>query len=228
MQKIYKAILMIAALVFLTAGCGAGSTPDLQEILQSTQENESAGTGSGAALSSTQETGTGTDEQASQNQNTEEGTSGDAAETADTVCVFVCGEVVSPGVYYFPEGSRKVDAVEAAGGFTENANTDYVNLAELLTDEMQLYIPAVGEETKIAGTGTAATETEAANAGKINLNTATAAELCRLNGIGESRAQAIIQYREENGAFQTVDELTQVSGIGESTLEKIRDDIYVE
>ncbi|MCD8379078.1 MAG: helix-hairpin-helix domain-containing protein [Lachnospiraceae bacterium] len=224
--------LLMAAVLFFT-GCGAGSTPDIQEILQSTQETEDSESQEGSVSDITQETGTDTDAELdstadSQLQNTQGSTAADDDETVNTVCVFVCGEVVSPGVYYFADGARKVDAVEAAGGFTDEANTSYVNLAELLTDEMQLYIPAVGEETGVAGTGTAATETEDTHAGKINLNTATATELCQLNGIGESKAQAILLYREEHGDFETVDELTKVSGIGESTLEKIRDYIYVE
>ncbi len=232
MLKTCKVILMMTAIVLLLTGCGS-STPDIQEILQNTKENESTESGAGAASDDTEEktgteaveTRTAADAQA---QDINESVADTAEENAEeTICAFVCGEVVSPGVYYFTDGARKADAVEAAGGFTQEANTSYVNLAQLLTDEMQLYIPALGEEAGAAGTA-AVTETEAAHEGKINLNTATAAELCQLNGIGESKAQAILQYREENGGFETVDELTQVSGIGESTLEKIRDYIYVE
>lgn len=220
---------MMAAVLFFT-GCGAGSTPDIQEILQSTQEEESTETQDGSGSGTARETGTDIDTgpESTADLQAQESTAADGDEAAKTICVFVCGEVISPGVYYFADGARKVDAVEAAGGFTDDANTSYVNLAELLTDEMQLYIPAIGKETEIAGTGTAATETDAAHAGKINLNTATETQLCQLNGIGESKAQAILLYREEHGGFKTVDELTQVSGIGDSTLEKIRDYIYVE
>ncbi len=232
MQKIYKVILMTAVAMLLMAGCGS-STPDIQEILQNTEEN--GGTVSGDNTFSTGVEGSEADAETdvqsvadTQAQDQQQNGIDTVDGEEDTICVFVCGEVVSPGVYYFPDGARKVDAVEAAGGFTEEANTDYVNLAELLTDEMQLYIPALGEETGSSGTESATTEAQAANAGKINLNTATAAQLCELSGIGESKAEAILQYREENGGFQTVDELTQVSGIGDSTLEKIRDYIYVE
>ncbi len=236
MLKICKVILMMTAIALLITGCGSSSTPDIQEILQNTKENESVKTGDAALSDDTggiaeeAKADSGMDETAAdaQSQDTEEGSADTDEEAEKTICVFVCGEVISPGVYYFADGARKADAVEAAGGFTQEANTSYVNLAQLLTDEMQLYIPALGEETGTADSSAAATEAEAAHAGKINLNTATAAELCGLNGIGESKAAAILQYREENGGFETVDELTQVSGIGESTLEKIRDYIYVE
>ncbi|MCD8327379.1 MAG: helix-hairpin-helix domain-containing protein [Lachnospiraceae bacterium] len=231
-------IPLIMAAILLLSGCGSKNTPELQEILQNTKESETESSTSDSSGEGTNENGSDSSGQSS-SQGIKETADGDGAEsgaqTADSVvddpeeniCVFVCGEVVSPGVYYFAEGARKVDAVEAAGGFTEAANQNYVNLAELLTDEMQLYIPAVGEELSESAQE-AATETQAAHAGQINLNTASLEELCTLNGIGESKASAILSYREEHGGFDSIEELTQVSGIGESTLEKIKDKIYVE
>ncbi|MCD8069553.1 MAG: helix-hairpin-helix domain-containing protein [Lachnospiraceae bacterium] len=245
-KKWIQILLMITAVLFLP-GCGSKNTPELQDILQNTGQEEASGEGTakGSDDGSSQNTagnstaqGTETAQGSEPGQDTGEEKGGNSGAGSDSVtgtkeestenkiCVFVCGEVVSPGVYYFPEGARKVDAVEAAGGFTEEANKSYVNLAELLTDEMQLYIPAQGEET---GSGeAAATETQAAHAGQINLNTATLEELCTLSGIGESKAQAILSYREEHGGFTDIEELKEVSGIGDSTFEKIKESIYVE
>ncbi|MCD8129892.1 MAG: helix-hairpin-helix domain-containing protein [Lachnospiraceae bacterium] len=235
-------ILLIMTAVLLLPGCGSKNTPELQDILQNTGQEDASGEGTskgsddgsaqdtaGNSAAQGTESGQGTGEEIG-GENSGAGSDAVAGtkeeSTENKICVFVCGEVVSPGVYYFPEGARKVDAVEAAGGFTEEANESYVNLAELLTDEMQLYIPAQGEET---GSGeAAATETQAAHAGQINLNTATLEELCTLNGIGESKAQAILSYREEHGGFTGIEELKEVSGIGDSTFEKIKESIYVE
>ncbi|MCD7805905.1 MAG: helix-hairpin-helix domain-containing protein [Lachnospiraceae bacterium] len=211
------------AVILLLSGCSGNYTPELQEILQNVEASETGEGTSDHSDKDTEELAGGSLEQTTG----EAADDGGAKDPEESICVFVCGQVVSPGVYYFTQGARKVDAVEAAGGFTQEANESYINLAELLTDEMQLYIPAVGEEAS-DGTAGAATETQAAHAGQINLNTASLEELCTLSGIGESKARAILSYREEHGGFTGTQELTQVSGIGESTFEKIKDQIYVE
>ncbi len=125
-----------------------------------------------------------------------------------TVYIHVCGAVENPGVYELPEGSRIYDAVEAAGGFDETADSESVNLVEPLKDGEQIRIPYIGEN-----------QTE--DSGLININQADVSLLCEIPGIGESRAEAIIAYREEYGKFGSAEELMQVPGIKEGLLAKM-------
>lgn len=140
-----------------------------------------------------------------------------------TAYVDVKGEVTSPGVYQTSPGARVEDIIKLAGGFSKEANQSVINLAQKVHDEMVILVPKVGDETvaAVAGTG------EVTGVKKINLNSATQEEMEELNGIGPSKAQAIIQYREENGLFQTVEDLLNVSGIGEKTLENMKDSIQI-
>jgi len=136
---------------------------------------------------------------------------------------FICGEVSSPGVYEVAEGKRINDLLELAGGFTAEADKTAVNLAEYLTDGQMVYVPKVGED--YAGSTGAASET--AGPTIININKADATELTSLPGIGETKAKAIVSYRNENGSFKSIDELMNVSGIGQSTYDSLKDYITV-
>lgn len=140
----------------------------------------------------------------------------------EEVYVFVCGQVQYPGVYSMPSGSRICDALAAAGGCLETADICVVNQAECLQDGEKVYIPAIGEELFVSG------EEAAASDGLIHLNRATKAELMTLPGIGESKAEQILAYREEHGGFSTVEELMNISGIKEGVFQKIQDYITVE
>jgi len=137
------------------------------------------------------------------------------------LAVYVTGTVLNPGVYYLPEESRVQDALEAAGGPTVNADLDRVNLAERVHDEDQIYFPEVGEEnlpsTSRGGSGE----------GLININTASAAELERLPGIGPALAQSIVDFRQAHGPFGTVEEIMDVQGIGQGVFEDVRELITV-
>ena len=133
----------------------------------------------------------------------------------------VCGQVCRPGVVALPAGSRVWEAVEAAGGLTNDAQDTAVNLAAVVQDGEKLYIPGIGESE-------ADMSVEAADSGMINLNTADAGRLQTLPGIGESRAADILSYRERYGGFQTIEEIMQVPGIKESIYEKIKDKIMVD
>jgi competence protein ComEA len=144
--------------------------------------------------------------------------------------VYISGAVQTPGVYSLQAGDRLVDALEAAGGPTAEADLTAVNLARRAQDEEHYYIPRVGETplpiaTVTEGLG-AVQSTIAPGAGDgkglIDLNTASADALATLPGIGPVKAQAIIAYREQNGRFQSIDQITEVSGIGPATYEKIR------
>lgn len=138
-------------------------------------------------------------------------------ETNGDIYVYVCGAVEQEGVYRLPAGSRIYEAVEMAGGFREDAATSEVNQAEVLVDEARVYVPTFAEV--VSG------ETE--NDGKINLNKATKEELMTLPGVGASRAESIIQYRNENGGFKSIEEIMLISGIKEGLFEKIKDLIKV-
>ena len=152
----------------------------------------------------------------------EEGGEATAAEPAtQTLCVYVCGEVKSPGVYELPEGSRIVDAVEAAGGMTEAASGTWLNLAEPVSDGQKIEVPSETEASELEK------EQQEAQSGLVNLNTASAEELMTLTGIGESKAEAILSYREEHGGFEKPEELMEIPGIKEGVFEKIRDQVTV-
>ncbi|MFC4076786.1 helix-hairpin-helix domain-containing protein [Salinithrix halophila] len=148
------------------------------------------------------------------------------------VVVDVKGAVKKPGVYQLEPGSRVQDAVERAGGPHAKADMGQVNLAQPLSDGMALVIPAKGEKAGPPPPGSVSSSPGQASAsqagGAINLNTAEAADMEQLNGIGPSKAEAIIRYREENGPFSSVDQLTEVPGIGEKTLEQLRDQVTVQ
>ncbi len=140
------------------------------------------------------------------------------------VTVHIAGAVVHPGVYELDEGSRLFDAVNAAGGFNGEAAEGWCNLAAVLEDGRQYSIPTV-EELE-AGSCSEQAESAAAD-GKIDINRAEMSELMTLSGIGESRAKAIIAYREEHGGFKDPEEIMKVSGIGEGLYANIRDEITV-
>lgn len=138
-----------------------------------------------------------------------------------TIYVYVCGAVVNPGVYELPEGSRINAALQAAGGFTEEAGRDYLNLAAKVSDGEKIYFPTAAEAEELERAE------EAAQKGLVNINTATVSQLMDLPGIGEARAKDIIAYREENGDFKSAEELMKVPGIKESMYAKLSDRIIV-
>ena len=135
------------------------------------------------------------------------------------ICVFVCGAVCSEGVYFLPAGARVCDAIEAAGGFTGEADTTFVNQAALLADEEKLWIPTKDETRGMSEQGSAGTAQE--NDGRIDINTADVQQLMQIPGIGEVRAADIIKYREEHGKFGDISEIMNVNGIGEASFNKM-------
>lgn len=139
------------------------------------------------------------------------------------VLVDVAGWVRRPGVYEFTEGARVIDAIDAAGGARSGALLEALNLAAPLTDGTQILVPREGQ----VGVAPAPVTGGAVAGGLVNVNSAIATELEELPGIGEVIAQRIIDYRTENGPFATVDELLDVSGIGDAILESIRELVTV-
>jgi competence protein ComEA len=154
-----------------------------------------------------------------------------APQESPFVMVDIKGAVQKPGVYQLPKDARVKDALAQAGGATTKADLRQLNLASKLQDEMAVYIPAAGEEVPPSSPVSSITSSSSGTSNNqplVNINTANVDELQTLNGIGPSKASAIVSYREENGLFQTVEDLGQVSGIGEKSLEKIKAQITVQ
>lgn len=143
----------------------------------------------------------------------------------DLITVDVKGAVKSPGIYDLPVGSRVNDAVQKAGGLTDNADSKSINLAQRISDEALVYVPTK-EET--ANQESHSNATGSKKDSKVNLNKASLEELKQVKGLGAKRAQDIIDHRETNGKFKSVDELKKVSGIGAKTIEKLKEYVTVD
>ena len=139
------------------------------------------------------------------------------------IYVHICGAVINPGVYQVPVGTRVYQALELAGGSSDDAYLSGINLADKLADGQKVYIPAEGENAE----GILSTDSGDVQSVMININTASEAELMTLPGIGQSRAKDIINYRVKNGLFESIDDIMKVSGIKEAAFEKIKDLIKV-
>ena len=147
--------------------------------------------------------------------------------TQETVIfVDIKGAVKNPGVYQMKVGDRVKDALDAAGGLTDEADSQKVNLAQRVEDQMVIVVPKVGEEATEIPSGV--TSKEAAKDGKVNINTATVEELKTLKGVGEKKAEAIIEYRKKNGSFKTKEDLMKVRGIGKKLFESFQERIVTQ
>ncbi|MGT2772433.1 helix-hairpin-helix domain-containing protein [Streptococcus marimammalium] len=134
------------------------------------------------------------------------------------VTIDLKGAVLKEGVYQMPSGSRINDLINKAGGFLETADKKSINLAEKLIDEQVVYVASQGENISVI-----TPETKSKENGKVNLNTASLEELKSLSGIGQKRAQDILDYREANGTFSSLDDLKNVSGIGEKMINQLKE-----
>ncbi|MFV2049001.1 helix-hairpin-helix domain-containing protein [Metabacillus sp. YM-086] len=143
---------------------------------------------------------------------------------ASTIVIDVKGAVQTPGVYEISANARVHEIIEKAGGLSDQADEAAVNLASSLEDGMVVYIPQIGE---IKENPFQTTNEEKDSPKKININLATSEELQTLSGIGPAKAEAIISYREENGQFKSIEGLLEVSGIGEKSLEKLKEEVTV-
>lgn len=162
------------------------------------------------------------------------------------IIVHISGEVISPGVISLEEGARIVDAINMADGVTEEADLSKVNLAYVLEDAQKIYVPNINEkeekeivenmENGVVISGSGINDENNSSSGnnskngnvKININTADIKELQKLSGIGESIALRIVTYRKENGKFNSIEDLKNVSGIGENKFNKIKNNIFVK
>lgn len=188
----YLFLVSLPAVVLLLFGFWKGARQEAENSFSTLQSDESFGLQAGDGNTETEslvETG------------------------SHTVFVHIGGCVCRPGVYEVEAGSRVIDAVTKAGGVTEDACVDAINMAVPVEDGMKIIIPSIVEEQSQDGT--------------ININTATKKELMNIPGVGEVRAKAIISYREKHGGFEKVEDIMQVEGIKKATFEKIKDSISV-
>lgn len=149
--------------------------------------------------------------------------------SSETVIVDIKGAVKIEGVYEVRSNERLAKVIDKAGGFTEDADKTSVNLAQKVSDEMMVYVARQDENKSllIANSSSSATISDS-TFGIVNINTATQEELQTISGIGEKRAKDIVAYREQNGLFKSVDELSNISGIGTKTLEKLKSEVSID
>jgi competence protein ComEA len=211
MKKSIYLMAVSGCVLALVGGCGSRKEAVLLESAVS-QEGTDSECAAGDSMSGMETVGSGDSA----------GTSGDAVN--DTVFVYICGAVTNPGVYEMDSGSRICDVLEQAGGFSEEASTTYLNLAEFVSDGQKVYVPTQEELTVEL---LAEEETAEAGSGKININTASKEVLVTLPGIGESKADSIIAYRTEHGGFSSIEEIMEIPGIKEAVFSKIKELITV-
>lgn len=146
----------------------------------------------------------------------------ESTDSNEKIFVHICGAVVNPGMYELAPHSLVSDAIKTAGGFSDDADENYLNLAKEVTNGEQLKVPTK-DEARIAWQ-----ESQDAKDGIVNINSADVEGLCQLPGIGSARAETIIAYRNEHGPFKTIEDIMNVSGIKEAAFAKIKDKIKVE
>ena len=244
----YMQGILLLSLVFWLGGCTRRDELTLElEQTQSVEESKGAepelsAEGGDTALNGAEQELESTDPVAADASGAEIQSREKEEAQPEKIYIHVCGAVESPGVYELEQGQRVCDAVRMAGGFAGDADEDYVNQAERLSDGAKLVIPtreqsAAEKERQTAELGLVEPETaetpqdygETHGSGeKININTASESELRQIPGVGTTRAAAIVAYREAHGAFQKTEDIMKVSGIKEGTFEKIKDSIRVE
>ena len=244
-DRLWRVVLwgILWAMLCPTLGaCGA----QREELFLSEKESIAYGDGNRKVESKTEDTDQNRKAEPSAGSTDRTELSDASSEEAKTLVVHICGAVSAPGVYELPAGSRIIDAVEAGGGFLPEAEEACCNLAEEIVDGCQIYIMtkaescADGQTEKKAGIQTSpdsdmqttdrnarSNSAPALENGLVNLNTADVAALMTLPGIGESRAKAIISYREQHGAFAKIEDIMKLSGIKQAAFSKIKDKITV-
>lgn len=216
-----KKLIGSCVLALMLCGCGDEAllltTGDVEEYTATTADTE---------YGLTENDGQNPDAAMDANPTTE------AADGTQMVAIYVCGAVRNPGVYYVSETAIKETVVTMAGGFLEEADETYVNLAQTVTGGEQIYIPTRDETVELSFSSRETVDSQKTDDAeeidaKININTAGKEQLMTLPGIGENKADAIIAYREAQGRFQSTDELMNIQGIKEGVYNKIKDLIIV-
>lgn len=209
--KLGKVLAGVLSCCMLLNGCGSASQNEITWNFE--EENEMSESFPGDAAVQEAETGALSE--------------GDLDSREGILYVYICGAVTSPGVYQLAEGSRLFEVIDAAGGMQETADVTSQNLARVVQDGEQIQILTKEEAQELKKSGVLAAGSVEQKQGLVNINTASVQELTTLTGIGESRALAIIAYREEHGLFQSVDGIKKVTGIKEGLFEKIKSQITV-
>ncbi len=223
--------ILLLGTVVLSAGCQKETEEGFRELASEETDEKSSSSSS---------------KDSEEKDGTEKENENDAAKDSDTsgsrIVVYVCGEVNSPGVYMLEKGSRVCDALRAADGMTEGAAEAYLNQARYLNDGERVYVPSKEEAEQLEGweegQGTASGDDSTSGSkasggrtagnggsGRVSINRAGREELLTLPGIGETKADAILDYREKHGGFSSTEELMQVEGIKEGTYNKLKDKI---
>lgn len=148
-------------------------------------------------------------------------------DSKEQIYVYICGQVKHPGVYQIAADARVFEVIALAGGLSSEADPAGVNQAQALIDGQMIYIPAVGEMAAGSGNGTSLTGAADQDSDKVNINTADLETLMSLPGIGQGKAQSILDYRQEHGSFQSIEEIMNVDGIKEGTYTKFKDKITI-
>ncbi|MGN0362021.1 MAG: helix-hairpin-helix domain-containing protein [Bilifractor sp.] len=240
-------LALLAVFPILLTGCGED-----EGVYQLSSSSAVAAGSSASVTASSAETGasvaaadhaagtTGESGSQMQDDSAEDRSDSDTTSTGETTCyVYVCGAVRNPGVYALPSGSRVYEAIAMAGGTTEEADDRSLNQASVIADGQQITVYTREEiekqrenggvlpgQEKTGESGNASSDAETVKS-RVNINSATKEELMTLTGIGEARANAIIAYREEHGAFSRIEDIMQIDGIKEKAFAKIRDSIEV-
>ncbi|AEF25529.1 helix-hairpin-helix domain-containing protein [Streptococcus parauberis] len=151
-----------------------------------------------------------------------------STDTSNQIMVDLKGAVKQEGVYKLPADSRVTDLVKMAGGLTQDADRQAINLAQKLSDASIIYIARLGENKSVLPSSTVQAADAPSDDEKININSATSDQLTKIPGIGEKRAHEIIEARDKMGGFKSLEDLTKISGIGKKTLEKMKDNLSIE
>ena len=214
-----RLLVCIGSMLWILSACGESTSGELTKFGESSlYESSVQGEASDSSLKEEESEAFGTSD--------------------GVIFVHLCGAVKEPGVYEVESGSRLYEVLKRAGGLTEAACDTFLNQAQVLTDGSQIYVPTkeevangsldnpVNSQGQVGETAeNATTKTEDSSKDKVNINTADVSELMTLSGIGESKAKAIVEYRESNGAFKSIEELMNISGIKEGVFQKIKDSI---
>ncbi|MCR4892095.1 MAG: ComEA family DNA-binding protein [Lachnospiraceae bacterium] len=241
----FAALMMMGLLfIFSLTACGAGED-DVENLIdleteadQSPDEGKSSRAAGGRQDDADNESGSQVSDGDGYHRKDGAGRAGTEVDKESVqrkyIYVYLCGAVNKPGVYELPEGTRLYELINRAGGLAEDAAAEALNQAGILTDGSQIRIPSLSEldEAEAAGgspqlIAEGGTGGGSAKGGLVNINTASATELMTLNGIGQSRAEAIIAYRDEHGGFSSIEDIKQVTGIKDGLFNKIKDQICV-
>lgn len=210
-------VILLLLSVLSVSGCSASEEDGLQEVTEKVSQEPEVSQ---------------KDPEKSEDQETSGQTGGDTGSKKSAekkIWVYVCGAVNAPGVYELKEDARLYEAIELAGGVNHEAAPEVLNQARVLADGERIYVPKQDEAEaySLQDQGLESNAGTADTGGKININTAGKEELMTLPGIGESKAEKILRYREDHGAFRSIEDVMQIEGIKEGVFNKIKENITI-